>query len=116
LSLNDQDEQWTKLRSQHFLEAYQQVNQEVSNIVQSSQTLKSTDEMNVTDMAEMLKSMPKQEEMVKNYKVHIDLLKKVTTAAGERRLAKLVELEQMIISGKEKTSKANNTAIVKAIS
>jgi hypothetical protein len=49
--------------------------------------------MNVSDMAEMLKSMPKQEEMVKNYKVHIDLLKKLTTAAGERRLAKLVDLE-----------------------
>jgi len=72
--------------------------------------------MNVSDMAEMLKSMPKQEEMVKNYKVHIDLLKKVTTAAGERCLAKLVDLEQTIISGKEKTAKANNTAIVKMVS
>jgi len=72
--------------------------------------------MSVSDMAETLKSMPKQEEMVKNYKVHIDLLKKVTTAASERRLAKLVELEQTIISGKEKTAKANNTSIVKAVS
>ena len=98
------------------MEAYQQVNQEVANIVQTSQTQKSADEMNVSDMAEMLKSMPKQEEMVKNYKVHIDLLKKVTTAAGERRLAKLVDLEQTIISGKEKTVKANNTAIVKMVS
>jgi hypothetical protein len=31
--------------------------------------------------------------MVKNYKVHMDLLKKVTSAAGERKLAKLVDLE-----------------------
>jgi len=54
--------------------------------------------------------------MVKNYKVHIDLLKKLTTAAGERRLAKLVDLEQTIISGKEKTVKANNTTIVKMVS
>lgn len=72
--------------------------------------------MNVSDMAEMLKSMPKQEEMVRNYKVHIDLLKRLTSAAGERRLAKLVDLEQTIISGKEKTAKANNTAIVKLVS
>jgi hypothetical protein len=35
--------------------------------------------MDVADMAEMLKSMPKQEEMVKNFKVHIELLKKITT-------------------------------------
>jgi len=78
--------------------------------------MKSADEMNVTDMAEMLKSMPKQEEMVKNYKIHIDLLKKVTAAASERRLAKIVDLEQTIISGKERTNKANNTAIIKAVS
>jgi hypothetical protein len=31
----------------------------VSNIVQASTLMKSADEMNVTDMAEMLKSMPK---------------------------------------------------------
>jgi hypothetical protein len=84
--------------------------------VQMSQTMKSADEMSVADMAETLKSMPKQEEMVKNYKVHIDLLKKVTAASTERRLAKIVDLEQTIISGKEKTAKANNTAIVKAVS
>lgn len=59
LYLNDQDEQWKQLRLMHFLEAYQQVNQEVSNIVQTSQTQKSADDMNVSDMAEMLKSMPK---------------------------------------------------------
>ena len=72
--------------------------------------------MDVADMAEMLKSMPKQEEMVKNYKVHIELLKKITTAATERRLQKIVDLEQTILSGKEKIEKANNTNIVKAVS
>jgi hypothetical protein len=29
LYLNDQDEQWTMLRDQHFVEAYQEVNQSV---------------------------------------------------------------------------------------
>ena len=58
-----------------------------------SLSTKSADEMDVADMAEMLKSMPKQEEMVKNYKIHIELLKKITTAATERRLQKIVDLE-----------------------
>ena len=68
------------------------MNSEVSSIVSESVS-KKTDEMDVADMAEMLKSMPKQEEMVKNYKIHIELLKKITTESTQRRLQKIVDLE-----------------------
>jgi hypothetical protein len=114
--LNDSDEQWSKLRTFHFISAYEEVNQEVSNIVQSSRTQKSTEQMGVSDMAELLKSMPKQEEMLKNYKIHIEMLTKVITAAKNRRMTKMIELEQIILSGRENTERAKNTMIVKAVS
>ena len=62
--------------------------------------------------------MPKQEEMMKLYKIHIDLLNKVITDITKARLQKVIQLEQTIISGIEGTSqnKASNTSLVKQVS
>ena len=68
-----------------------------------------------------MRKLPKQEEMMKNYKLHMDLLNKVLTQITQSRTTKIVDLEQNIISGLEqgedrKHSRVNNTALVKAIS
>ena len=38
---------------------------------------KSADDMDVAEMAKMLRDGPKMEEMMKNYKVHMDVLNKI---------------------------------------
>ena len=41
---------------------------------------KSTDEMSLTDMAEVIRSNPKYEEMMKKYHIHMELTNKSITA------------------------------------
>ena len=76
--LNDQDELWCRLRAMHCVEAYEIVNAEVAKIVSSNKT--DTEGMSIQDMAELMRKLPKQEEMMKNYKIHMDLLNKVLTS------------------------------------
>ena len=49
----------------HCVEAYEIVNQEVAKIVSSSKT--DTEGLSVQNMAELMRKLPKQEEMMKNY-------------------------------------------------
>ena len=44
-------------------------------------------------MAELMRKLPKQEEMMKNYKVHMELLNKVITSDIQSRATKMVDLE-----------------------
>ena len=69
-------------------------------------------------MAKMLREGPKMEEMMKNYKVHMDLLNKVIKEITAQKVQKIVQLEQLIISGLQgtKNTRANNTDIVKQVS
>ena len=60
--------------------------------------------MSLQDMAACIRDMPKQEEMMKVYKIHIDLLNKVITGITKARIQKVVQLEQTIISGLEGTT------------
>mmetsp|Transcript_47818 Transcript_47818/g.64836 ORF Transcript_47818/g.64836 Transcript_47818/m.64836 type:complete len:132 (+) Transcript_47818:246-641(+) len=76
----------------------------------------STDDMSLNDMAELIKNMPKQEEMMKIYKTHIDLLNKVIVSISSNNIKKVVQLEGQIVSGLEGSKKVNNTMLVKAIS
>ena len=103
----------------HCVEAYEIVNQEVAKIVSSSKT--DTEGLSVQNMAELMRKLPKQEEMMKNYKVHMELLNKVITSDIQSRATKMVDLEQQIISGLDtladgKHTRLNNTNLVKAIS
>ena len=74
--------------------------------------------MSLQDMASCIRDMPKQEEMMKSFQIHIDILNKVITEITKNRLQKIVQLEQMIISGLEGTTtrQVNNTAVVKGVS
>lgn len=80
-----------RLRNTHCVEVFQQVNQEVAKIVSNSKEKgKSTEDMSLQDMADLIRNMPKQEEMMKVYKIHIDLLQKVISAITQSRIQKII--------------------------
>lgn len=54
---------------------------------------KSTDEMSLQDMAEAIRSMPKYEEMMKKYQVHMELINRGITDFTTNNLRKLIALE-----------------------
>ena len=61
--------------------------------------------------------MPKYEEMMKKYQVHMELINKGITDFTSNNLRKLIALEQDIISGVDaQGNKVNNTTIVKEMS
>lgn len=49
--------------------------------------------MSLTEMAEVIRSMPKYEEMMKKYQVHMDLINKGITEFTQNNLRKLISLE-----------------------
>jgi len=61
--------------------------------------------------------MPKYEEMMKKYHVHMEIINKGITDFTSNNLRKLISLEQDIITGIDsKGNKVNNTTLVKEIS
>jgi syntaxin-binding protein 1 len=72
--------------------------------------------MSLGEMAEVIRSMPKYEEMMKKYHIHMELINKGITDFTSHNLNKLIRLEQEIISGLDsKGQKVNNTNVVKDI-
>lgn len=68
-------------------------------------------------MAEVIRSMPKYEEMMKKYQVHMELINKGITEFTQFNLRKLISLEQDIITGVDsRGQKINSTSLVKEIS
>lgn len=117
--LNDQDELWVRFRSKHIAEVHANLNEEVSQVASESKKKvgKNTQDMSLTEMAEVIRSMPKYEEMMKKYQVHMELINKGITDFTSNNLRKLIALEQDIISGVDgKGNKINNTNVVKDIS
>ena len=55
--------------------------------------------MSLSDMAEVIRQMPKYQEMMKLYNIHIDLTNKAIVSFTKNNLKKLISLEQDIISG-----------------
>ena len=49
--------------------------------------------MDVAEMAKMLRDGPKMEEMMKNYKVHMDVLNKIIKEITAQKVSKVVQLE-----------------------
>ena len=117
--LNDQDELWVRFRNKHVAEVHAKLNEEVSQVASESKNkyAKNTQDMSLTEMAEVIRSMPKYEEMMKKYQVHMELINKCISDFSSNNLRKLIQLEQDIISGVDaKGNKINNTNIVKEIS
>lgn len=117
--LNDQDELWVRLRNKHVAEVHAVLNREVSAVAAESKRKAGTsaDEMSLSEMAEVIRAMPKYEEMMKRYQVHMELINKSITEFTANSLRKLIALEQDIISGVDsKGNKVNNTTLVKEMS
>ena len=106
----------------HFLEAFTYVNNQIQSIVETSKT--DTSKLALKDMAEMMRKLPKQQEMMRGFKIHTDLLNRVSTSLQANKITKIVDLEQMIVSGLKNDLnidridqlKVSNTDLVKLIS
>ena len=73
--------------------------------------------MDMQEMAELLRDMPKVEELMKNYQVHIDLSYKIVTDFQKTQKPNLINLEQKIITGLDSTgSKVSNNKLVMEVS
>lgn len=118
--LNDQDDLWVRFRNKHIAEVHGAINNEVRTVAAESKKkvgTGSTEDMSLQDMAEVIRSMPKYEEMMKKYHIHMELINKSITEFTTNNLRKLIALEQDIISGLDsKGNKINNTNIVKEMS
>ena len=75
----------------HFLEAFTYVNNQIQAIVETSKT--DTSKLALKDMAEMMRKLPKQQEMMRGYKIHTDLLNRVSTSLQTNKITKIVDLE-----------------------
>jgi len=73
--------------------------------------------MSLQDMAELLRSMPKYEEMMKSYQIHMEITNKVIVGFTKNNLKDLIKIEQDIITGlTEMGKKINNAELVKRVS
>ena len=76
-----------------------------------------TEEMNLQEMAELLRDMPKVEELMKNYQIHIDLAFKIVNDFQKNSKRDLINTQQKVISGLDaKGAKVNNTKLVMEVS
>ena len=76
--LNDKDELWVRFRNRHLAYVMNKVNQEAQDVIKNSKKgATNTDDMNLQQMADLIREMPKIEEMMKNYQIHIDLAFKI---------------------------------------
>ena len=95
--LNDQDDLWVRFRNRHIADVHARINQEVSSVVAESKRKmgsgKSTEDMSLTDMAEVIRSNPKYDEMMKKYHIHMELTNKCITEFTQFNLRKLIVLE-----------------------
>jgi hypothetical protein len=68
--LNDSDDLWVRFRNKHIAEVLKILNEEVLSVVNESKKSaesKKSDEMTLEEMANIIRSMPKYEEMMKKY-------------------------------------------------
>jgi len=117
--LNDQDDLWVRFRNRHLAYVMDRVNSEAQAVIKDSKKGSSvnTDAMNLQQMADVLRELPKVEELMKNYQVHIDLAFRVVSDFQENSKRSLINLEQKIITGLDQTgSKLNNTKLVMEVS
>ena len=116
--LNDQDELWVRFRNKHLAFVMNRVNAEAQAVIKDQQKNKvNSDEMNLQEMAEVLRNMPKVEELMKNYQIHIDLAYKIVQDFQKNNKKELIQLEQKIVSGLDsRGNKINNTKLVMEVS
>jgi hypothetical protein len=93
--LNDLDELWVRFRNKHLAYVMNKVNQETQEVLKDSQKGRkaNTDDMDLQEMADLLREMPKVEELMKNYQIHIDLSFKIVTEFQKNSKNNLINIE-----------------------
>lgn len=97
------------------------INNEICRFVQENKNInavKRGDDLKISDLKDVLGSMPKYQELLTMYSKHLTLCQKVDENLKTRKLISLIKVEQMIISGlndsgKEVTNKDVLSAIEK---
>lgn len=117
--LNEQDDLWVRFRNRHLAYVMNKVNAEAQMVIKNSKKGRATktDDMNLQQMAEMIREMPKVEELMKNYQVHIDIAFRIVNDFQKSAKRELINLEQKIITGLDANgNKVNNTKLVMEVS
>lgn len=66
--LNEQDDLWVRFRYKHIAEVTEKVKTEVQNVIEDSKKGKNVkNDMDLAQMADLVREMPKIQELMKNY-------------------------------------------------
>jgi len=121
VELDCKDTLWVEQRGEHIIEVFFHVEGLMKKMIAENHEIqcKNTNghEMSTAEIGEMLRAQPLQEALNENYKKHHGLIGDVISEInGKRKIKKIIAAQQMIISGLEGSSSANNTKVVKRIS
>ena len=117
--LDRNDVVWHRYKTKHFANSMVAINNEISRFVQENKNIsamKKGDELQITDLKDVLAGMPKYQELLSVYSKHLTLWQKVDSDIKERKIVDLIRIEQMIISGIDDSGKeVTNKQILKSI-
>lgn len=110
---------WHKYKNKHFANAMISINNEITRFVQENKNIsavKKGDRLEVSDLKDVLSTMPKYQELLTMYSKHLNLVQRVDQNLKRRHLIKLIQVEQTIISGLDSSgNEVTNKAILKEI-
>ncbi|CAI2361486.1 unnamed protein product [Moneuplotes crassus] len=117
--LSEQDHVWSQYKSEHFASAMISINEEVDAFIHENKNigdLKRGNQLEVTDLKDVISAMPKYQELLSIYSKHLNLCQFVDKNLKARKLIDLIRVEQLIISGlTDKGSEVSNRQIIKEI-
>ena len=117
--LNENDVVWRRYKNEHFAKVMVCISNEISRFVAENKNInaiKKGEGLEVTDLKDVLSSMPKYQELLSIYSKHSTLWQIVDRNLKGRNLIELIRLEQMIISGLNDSGKeVTNKDILKEV-
>lgn len=100
--LDRNDLVWQKYKNKHFANTKIAISNEITRFVKENKNIdaiKKGEEMGVTDLKDIMASMPKYQELISIYSKHLTLIEKADENLKNRNMINLIKVEQMIISG-----------------
>ncbi|CAI2361502.1 unnamed protein product [Moneuplotes crassus] len=110
---------WHRYKTKHLANAMVSINNEISRFVQENKNInaiKKGDQLEVTDLKDVLSTMPKYQELLSMYSKHLNLCQFVDKTLKARKFIDLIRVEQLIISGVDDSgNEVTNKDIIKEI-
>eukprot|EP00344_Euplotes_crassus_P001665 CAMPEP_0196997416 /NCGR_PEP_ID=MMETSP1380-20130617/3027_1 /TAXON_ID=5936 /ORGANISM="Euplotes crassus, Strain CT5" /LENGTH=394 /DNA_ID=CAMNT_0042413639 /DNA_START=760 /DNA_END=1944 /DNA_ORIENTATION=- len=110
---------WHRYKTKHLASAMVSINNEISRFVQENKNInaiKKGDQLEVTDLKDVLSTMPKYQELLSMYSKHLNLCQFVDKTLKARKFIDLIRVEQLIISGVDDSgNEVTNKDIIKKI-